>query len=56
MRMPPGWDGVQTIERLWQADPRLQIVICPAYSDTPWDEVLAQLDARDRLLILSSSS
>src|SRR5438046_713390 len=23
MRMPPGWDGVQTVERLWQADPRL---------------------------------
>ncbi|HWH81414.1 MAG TPA: ATP-binding protein [Burkholderiaceae bacterium] len=52
MRMPPGWDGVQTIEHLWQADPRLQIVICTAYSDTSWDEVLARLDAQDRLLIL----
>src|SRR5262249_12248803 len=28
MRMPPGWDGLQTIERLWQADPDLQVVIC----------------------------
>src|SRR5205085_8835472 len=27
MRMPPGWDGVETIERLWQVDPRLQVVI-----------------------------
>src|ERR1035437_8058979 len=52
MRMPPGWDGVQTIEHLWQADPRLQVVICTAYSDTSWDEVLTRLDARDRLLIL----
>jgi two-component system, NtrC family, sensor kinase len=26
MRMPPGWDGVETAERLWQVDPRLQIV------------------------------
>ncbi|MEO8805468.1 MAG: ATP-binding protein [Burkholderiaceae bacterium] len=52
MRMPPGWDGVQTIEHLWQADPRLHVVICTAYSDTSWDEVLARLDARDRLLIL----
>src|SRR5579864_6044882 len=33
MRMPPGWDGVQTIERLWQADPNVQVVICTAYSD-----------------------
>jgi two-component system, NtrC family, sensor kinase len=52
MRMPPGWDGVETIEHLWQADPRLQVVICTAYSDTSWEEVLTRLDARDRLLIL----
>jgi len=52
MRMPPGWDGVETIERLWEVDPRLQVVICTAYSDTSWEEVLERLDARDRLLIL----
>ena len=52
MRMPPGWDGVETIERLWQADGRLQIVICTAFSDHSWDEVIARLDVRDRLLIL----
>ncbi|MDR3409471.1 MAG: ATP-binding protein [Formivibrio sp.] len=52
MRMPPGWDGVETIERLWQADARLQVVICTAFSDHSWDEVLARLDVRDRLLIL----
>jgi signal transduction histidine kinase len=52
MRMPPGWDGVETIEHLWRSDPRLQVVICTAYSDTSWEEVLTRLDARDRLLIL----
>jgi len=52
MRMPPGWDGVQTIERLWQADGRLQVVICTAFSDHSWDEVLGRLDVHDRLLIL----
>ncbi|AOK61613.1 EAL domain-containing protein [Burkholderia ubonensis] len=52
MRMPPGWDGVETVRRLWQEDPRLQIVICTAYSDYSWDEVVAQLDVCDRLLIL----
>jgi PAS domain S-box-containing protein len=52
MRMPPGWDGVETAERLWEADPRLQIVFCTAYSDTAWPEVLTRLDVRDRLLIL----
>jgi diguanylate cyclase (GGDEF)-like protein/PAS domain S-box-containing protein len=52
MRMPPGWDGVETVERLWQEDPRLQVVFCTAYSDYSWKEVLARLDVRDRLLIL----
>jgi len=52
MRMPPGWDGVETIERLWQVDPRLQVVICTAYSDTSWEEVFHRLNAQDRLLIL----
>ncbi|MGJ7546239.1 putative bifunctional diguanylate cyclase/phosphodiesterase [Variovorax sp. LT1R16] len=52
MRMPPGWDGVQTIEQLWLNDPRLQIVICTAYADQSWVEVLERLDARDRLLVL----
>ena len=52
MRMPPGWDGVETIERLWQEDPAVQIVLCTAYSDYSWTDVLSRLDVRDRLLIL----
>src|SRR5271154_3786996 len=52
MRMPPGWDGVETVEHLWREDPRLQIVLCTAYSDYSWPEVLTRLDVRDRLLIL----
>src|SRR6266571_3774016 len=52
MRMPPGWDGIETVERLWQEDPSLQIVLCAAYSDYSWTEVLTRLDVRDRLLIL----
>ncbi|VVO79714.1 Adaptive-response sensory-kinase SasA [Pseudomonas fluorescens] len=52
MRMPEGWDGAQTIEHLWQHDPRLQVVVCTAYSDYSWDELLDRLQAHDRLLIL----
>jgi diguanylate cyclase (GGDEF)-like protein/PAS domain S-box-containing protein len=52
MRMPPGWDGVETVEHLWLEDPRLQIVLCTAYSDYSWADVLTRLDVRDRLLIL----
>ncbi len=52
MRMPPGWDGVQTIQRLWEVDPNLQVVICTAYSDYSWEEISKQLGLTDRLLIL----
>ena len=33
MRMPPGWDGVETIEKLWEVDPDIQVVVCSAYTD-----------------------
>jgi signal transduction histidine kinase len=52
MRMPPGWDGVETIEMLWKADPQLQVVICTAYADHSWNDLLKRLDVRDRLLIV----
>ena len=52
VRMPPGWDGVETTLELWKIAPTLQIVICTAYSDYSWDEMIAKLGASDRLLIL----
>ncbi len=52
MRMPPGWDGLETIKRIWDADPRIQIAICTAYSDYPWGDIVDQLGVTDSLLIL----
>lgn len=52
VRMPPGWDGIETTTRLWEADPDLQIVICTAYSDYSWDEMIARLGTTDRMVIL----
>jgi diguanylate cyclase (GGDEF)-like protein len=52
MRMPPGWDGLKTIEHLWEADSNIQVVICSAHSDYEWNEVTARLKHSDRLLVL----
>ena len=52
MRMPPGWDGLETIENLWYVDPTLEIVICTAYSDHPWEDVSRRVGSTDKLLIL----
>src|SRR3569833_1491909 len=54
MRMPPGLDGVQTIEAHWKEDPDLKVDLCTAYSDYSWGQVLDRLDVRDRLLILKT--
>jgi len=52
VRMPPGWDGVETVEEIWKVDPDLQVVICSAYSDYSWNDLLAGVGHSDRLVIL----
>lgn len=52
MRMPNGWNGLDTISNLWRTDPKLQIVLCTAYSDYSWQEIRERLSTRDRFLIL----
>ena len=52
VRMPPGWDGIETVKRLWEVDADLQVIICTAYSDYSWDEMLQKLGSSDNLVIL----
>jgi signal transduction histidine kinase len=52
MRMPPGWDGLKTIENIWEIDPKVQVVICTAYSDYSWGEIVERLGRSENLLIL----
>jgi diguanylate cyclase (GGDEF)-like protein len=52
MRMPPGWDGLETIEQLWKIDPHLQIALCTAYSDYSWEDMAERLEFGDQLLVL----
>jgi len=52
VRMPPGWDGIETTGRIWESCPDLQVVICTAYADCSWNEMHEQLCPKDRLLIL----
>jgi signal transduction histidine kinase len=52
IRMPPGWDGVETVQRIWAEYPALQVVICTAYSDYSWDNITKTLGHSDQLLIL----
>jgi signal transduction histidine kinase len=52
VRMPPGWDGIETVERIWRDYPDLQVVICTAYADYSWDDIVKKVGHSDQLLIL----
>ena len=52
MRMPPGWNGVETIEHLRKVDPALPVVICTAYSDHSWEEIGERIGGEDPAVIL----
>jgi PAS domain S-box-containing protein len=52
VRMPPGWDGIETISRIWKEFPDLQIVICTAYSDYSWDQIAKSVGNSDQMLVL----
>lgn len=52
VRMPPGMDGIQTIQQIWSNYPYVEMVICTAYSDYSWDEIIDSLGNSDKLLFM----
>lgn len=52
VRMPPGLDGIKTISRIWERYPSMEIVICTAYSDYSWVDIIDILGPSDHLLVL----
>jgi len=52
VRMPPGLDGIKTITRIWEEYPTMEIVICTAYSDYSWVDIIDILGPSDHLLVL----
>jgi nitrogen-specific signal transduction histidine kinase/CheY-like chemotaxis protein len=52
VRMPPGWDGIETISRIWEVDPSIQMVVCTAYSDYSWEEMRSRLGQPESLVVL----
>jgi diguanylate cyclase (GGDEF)-like protein/PAS domain S-box-containing protein len=52
MRMPNGWNGLETTRQIWRLNPTLQIVLCTAFSDYSWAEIRQELLNSDRFMIL----
>lgn len=52
VRMPPGMNGIEAIKKIWEIYPYVEIVICTAYSDYSWDEIIDNLGGTDKLLFM----
>lgn len=52
VRMPPGMDGIETIQKIWEEHPYTEMVICTAYSDYTWDQIVKNLGNTDKLLFM----
>ncbi len=53
MRMPPGWDGLQTIKKIREIDQDLEIIVCSGYSDYSWHQIAQELGSSDKYLFLT---
>lgn len=51
MRMPPGWDGLETLTHMLSKDPGLEVAICSAFSDISREEVAERVGRPDMLWI-----
>jgi C4-dicarboxylate-specific signal transduction histidine kinase len=52
VRMPPGIDGIETAARIRRHHQDIQIVICSAYTDYSWHEILEKLGTNDNFIFL----
>ncbi|MBA3014700.1 MAG: response regulator [Proteobacteria bacterium] len=52
IRMPPGWDGMETAVKIRQLDPDIELVIVTAYSDRSMEEIVRAVGSPDKLLFL----
>ncbi|WP_375765991.1 response regulator [Archangium gephyra] len=48
-RMPPGWNGAETLRRLREFAPTLNVVLCSAYSDYSWTEIFQEFGEHQTL-------
>ncbi len=52
VRMPPGWDGMETAVQIRSIDPDIEIVIVTAYADRSRDEIAQAVTPPHKLLYL----
>ncbi len=52
IRMPPGYNGITTISRIWLEFPDIEMVLCTAHSDYTLEEIVSELGMTDQLMFI----
>lgn len=52
VRMPPGWDGIETISRIREVDEEIQVVISTAYADYVWEDIYDTFGSTDSIVFM----
>ncbi|OFZ22934.1 MAG: hypothetical protein A2202_01495 [Bdellovibrionales bacterium RIFOXYA1_FULL_36_14] len=52
VRMPPGIDGIETLQKMWEIDKNIEAIICTAYSDYNLTNLSKKLGYTHQLLLL----
>lgn len=52
VRMPPGIDGIQTIKEIRKSRPDYPFIICTAYMDYTWEEVVKILGSEKNIALM----
>ena len=53
VRMPPGIDGIQTIKEVRKQNPEYPFIICTAYMDYTWEEVVKILGSESNIALMN---
>lgn len=52
IRMPPGYNGITTVSKIWKEYPDIEVVLCTAHSEYTLNDVISQLGMTDQLMFI----
>ncbi len=52
IRMPPGYNGITTVSRIWKEFPDIEVVLCTAHSEYTLNDIISQLGMTDQLMFI----